>query len=154
MRVFVEASQTIDPPDWIKWLLGSIVGAVCDLLGGWDMPLQLMLTAQIANILFGMVAGTRTEGFMPGKLAHGIVKAVGYWGVVVIAVSIDQYLALQGQNIPIRVREMAVLGFFVADTISALSNAAILGVPVPTGLLKYVAKLRDLSQPSGGEKPA
>lgn len=145
--------NAVDPPEWIKLPIGWLLGAIASLLGGWDQPLQLMAIAQVADIVFGTWAGTKTEGFMPRKLADGIARKVGYWFVVVIAFSIDQYIVYQGMKSPVAVHEMAVLGFFVADTISALTNASIIGIPVPVEVLKYVAKLKDTANEVSGALP-
>lgn len=138
--------MNIDPPEWSKWPVGWFIGGLLQLVGGWDVPLQLLLLAQIFNHFFGISAAIKTgEGFQPKKLAGGIFTSLCYWIAIAVAVSIDQYFVYLGQVWPISLHEAIVLGFFTADTVSSVTNMALCGVPVPKVFMESVAKLKHLA---------
>lgn len=136
----------MDAPVWIKVFIGWIIGAVGYSLGGWDFPLQMLLMAQLLDTAFGIGAAIKTgEGFKPRKLAGGWAVKVGYWGLVAIAVSIDQYLSFKGMDTKMAIHEATVFALFAADIVSAVANAAICGVPVPTPLTGAITRLKELA---------
>jgi phage-related holin len=148
------AFQDIDPPEWIKWVIGWIGSGLLGLLGGWDTPLTLMFWAGVFNHFFGIAAAIKTrEGFQPKKLATGIGIWVCYWVAVAVAFNVDQYFEYMGQSLPIRLHDAAVLGFFTADTVSSLANAALCGVPLPKRLMEGIKKLQDLAGETQVQNP-
>lgn len=146
----MKMTQVIDPPEWIKIVLGWIAGALASLIGGWGVQLQLLLYANVFNHVFGIAAAIKTgEGFDSKKLTKGMGILACYWLGVMVMNNIDLWLASINQKPPVSVRDVYVAGLFLADTASTLANMRICGVPIPKQITDNIAKLQNLPSEIG-----
>ena len=132
--------------DWeqLKTIVGlsgaAVVAAISQLLGGWDMWLQVLVVFIVLDYVTGVLAALCNKELDSSVGHKGIIKKVFILCLVAVACQLDN---LAGTEI-IRV---AVIGFYVStEGLSILENAIKAGLNVPE-------KLKDaLVQIKGGEK--
>ena len=88
---------------------------------------------------------------------RGIVKKVGYIGVVIVAAVMDWviYSGLKGVGIDIKMSYylglIVVIWLLINECISVLENLGEIGVPLPTFLIKGIKKLQKGIEEKGGK---
>lgn len=133
--------------EWLKTLvlaaLSSLGGALVQALGGWDMPLQVLVAFLAADYLTGLlVAGLfhRSSKTPGGRLSsaagfRGILKKCAALLLVFLAVLLDQATGGFARS--------AVCFFFIANEgLSILENLGRMGVPYPAFLRDMLEVLR------------
>lgn len=132
--------------DWVqlKTIVGvsgaAVVAALSQLLGGWDVWLQVLVAFIVLDYLTGVLAALYSKELDSSVGHKGIIKKVFILCLVAVAYQLD---VLSGTNI-IRV---AVIGFYIGtEGLSIVENAIKAGLNVPD-------KLKDaLVQIKGAEK--
>ena len=126
----------------VKWAAAA-GGAVLGLLGGWDLPLQILACFMLADYLTGLTlaflhksgktagGGVSSRAGLAGLLRKGAMAAV-----VAVATLLD---ALTGADM---MRQSACLFFIANEGISILENAAALGAPLPPFLTAALESLQ------------
>lgn len=112
------------------------------------VPLFVLLIMMVIDYISGMSAAWR-EGMLNSKKGvDGIIKKVGYMGLVAVAMGVD-YLIFSGfAAVNVSVGFNMLFGVLVAvwliinEMISILENLAKLGVPIPQFLTKVVKRLK------------
>lgn len=112
------------------------------------VPLFVLLTMMIIDYISGMSAAWRAGELSSKKGIDGIIKKIGYMGLVAVAMGVD-YLILSGfaaVNISIGINMLigilVTVWLIINEMISILENLSQLGVPIPSFLTKVVKKLK------------
>lgn len=121
--------------DASKALIAVLGGIAIGLLGGWDKLLQIMLILTAFDYLTGFLAAAKAGKLNSNVGLTGMLKKIGYFCVVAVAVCIDD---LTGQPV---LRSMIIIGFCINEALSCLENAGALGVRIPSFLTKYIERL-------------
>lgn len=145
MYLPTQSLQNLDPPEWIKFLIGFITGGCASLWGPWDMPYQIVTIVIVCDVIAGIAAGTLTEGFIPSKLVRGVFTKLAYFLAMLLAFQMDQAFLAQGRDVPFSIHEATVWALVVADAISCTANLKIIGVPIPDFLTENIAKISTLA---------
>lgn len=119
------------------------------------VPLFVLLIMMVIDYISGMSAAWR-EGMLNSKKGvDGIIKKVGYMGLVAVAMGVD-YLIFSGfAAVNVSVGFNMFFGILVAvwliinEMISILENLSGLGVPIPNFLTKAVKKLKITAETKG-----
>lgn len=128
--------------DWVqlKTIVGvsgaAVVAALSQLLGGWDVWLQVLVAFIVLDYLTGVLAALYNKELDSSVGHKGIIKKVFILCLVAIACQLDN---LAGTEI-IRV---AVIGFYLGtEGLSVLENAGRTGLPLPETLKQALVQIR------------
>ena len=121
------------------------------------IPLALLLIMMIVDYISG-ISKAYINGEWSSKVGfRGIVKKVGYMGVVIVAAVMDWviYSGLKGVGIDIKMSYylglIVVIWLLINECISVLENLGEIGVPLPTFLIKGIKKLQKGIEEKGGK---
>jgi len=121
------------------------------------IPLALLLIMMIVDYISGM-SKAYINGEWSSKVGfRGIVKKVGYIGVVIVAAVMDWviYSGLKGVGVDIRMSYylglIVTIWLLINECISVLENLGAIGVPLPAFLIKGIKKLQKGIEEKGGK---
>lgn len=121
------------------------------------IPLALLLIMMIVDYISGM-SKAYINGEWSSKVGfRGIVKKVGYMGVVIVAATMDWviYSGLNGVGVDIKMSYylglIVVIWLLINECISVLENLGEIGVPLPAFLIKGIKKLQKGIEEKGGK---
>lgn len=121
------------------------------------IPLALLIVMMIVDYISGM-SKAYINGEWSSKVGfRGIVKKVGYMGVVIVAAVMDWviYSGLKGVGIDIKMSYylglIVVIWLLINECISVLENLGEIGVPLPAFLIKGIKKLQKGIEEKGGK---
>lgn len=119
----------------------TLVGALFVILFGSWMPLMTaLLVVQAVDIITGLLKGGREERLTSAAFYLGIRKKVGMWCLIIVGNVLDTTFFA---GTP--VFKTAITTLLIADEgLSITENLALIGVPIPQSLLKYLAQLREV----------
>ena len=123
---------------------GLIGGGVAALFGGWDAALTTLLIFMGIDYLTGLiVAGVfhnseKTEGGSLESRAgwKGLCRKGVTLLVVLVACRLDMVI---GSNF---IRDSVVIAFIANETISIIENAGLMGIPIPSVIVKAIEVLK------------
>lgn len=128
-----------------NFLTGTLATSLVYFLGGWDIALEILLTVVVLDYISGVCKAIFQKELNSTIGAKGIVKKVGYFVIVAVAVELDR---ITGTNGAIRT---LVIYFFVANEgISILENWGSMGLPLPQKLKDILEQLKNDNNPKIG----
>ena len=132
----------------IKALISAVIAGLAAYAKVILVPLALLLIMMIVDYISGM-SKAYINGEWSSKVGFkGIVKKVGYIGVVIVAAVMDWiiYGGLSGIGIDIKMSYylglIVTIWLLINECISVLENLGEIGVPLPTFLIKGIKKLQ------------
>lgn len=144
--------------DKLKLLLSAALAGLAAYVGLILVPLALLLIMMIVDFLTGM-SNAYIKGELSSKVGfHGILKKVGYIGVVIVATVMDWvvYSGLRSVGISIEMSYylglIVVIWLIINEAISILENLGEVGVPLPGFLIKGIKKLQKSIEDKGGNQ--
>ena len=121
------------------------------------IPLALLLVIMVVDYISGM-SKAYINGEWSSKVGfRGIIKKVGYMGVVIVAAVMDWviYSGLKGVGVDIKMSYylglIVVIWLLINECISVLENLGEIGVPLPGFLIKGIKKLQKNIEDKGGK---
>lgn len=128
----------------VSSVFGFLVSLITSALGGWDAGLQTLIVFVCFDYFMGViVAGLfKTSGKTPsGSLSsqvmlRGIIKKVGEFVLVAMAVRLDNLLQL------CYIRDGVIISLIINEGLSILENLGLCGVPIPEVITKALDALR------------
>jgi len=138
--------------------IGIIGGAIASLFGGWDAALITLVIFMAIDYVTGLiVAGVfhnsrKTEsGALESRAGFkGLCRKGVTLLIVLVACRLDTMI---NSNF---IRDAVVIAFVANESISIIENAGLMGVPIPTVLVKAIEVLRrksdEVSIPGSKEK--
>ncbi len=130
----------------IKSIIALVVGLLVDVLGGWDIMLKSLIWLVCIDYLTGLLAAIYMKKLSSAVGYKGIIKKIGIFCVVAVAVSIDKCFNLESIH-------HVVTAFYIANEgISILENVGKTGVKYPKKLKDILEQLRDKDNNKGGGK--
>lgn len=141
----------------IKALISAVIAGLAAYAKVILVPLALLLIMMIVDYISGM-SKAYINGEWSSKVGFkGIVKKVGYIGVVIVAAVMDWviYSGLKGVGVDIKMSYylglIVVIWLLINECISVLENLGDIGVPLPTFLIKGIKKLQKNIEDKGGK---
>lgn len=141
----------------IKALISAVIAGLAAYAKVILVPLALLLIMMIVDYISGM-SKAYINGEWSSKVGFkGIVKKVGYIGVVIVAAVMDWiiYGGLSGIGIDIKMSYylglIVTIWLLINECISVLENLGEIGVPLPTFLIKGIKKLQKNIEDKGGK---
>ena len=143
--------------DKLKVLISAAVAGLLAYTKVILIPLALRLIMMIVDYISGM-SKAYINGEWSSKVGfRGIVKKVGYMGVVIVAAVMDWviYSGLKGVGVDIKISYylglIVVIWLLINECISVLENLGEIGVPLPAFLIKGIKKLQKNIEDKGGK---
>ena len=127
-------------------------------LGIVSIPIIMLICAMIIDYITGMSAAWYNSELSSKKGVKGIVKKIGYLGLVAVAMIVDWLISQGLQQINVDFHYSVFFAVLVAvwliinELISTLENLSRMGVPIPNFLKKIVNRLKTTVDESGGNK--
>ena len=123
---------------------GIVGSAIAALFGGWDSALITLVIFMSVDYITGLlVAGVfHTSEKTPGGglESHAGWKGLCRKGVTLLVVLVACRLDLvMGSNF---IRDAVVIAFIANETISIIENAGLMGVPIPSVIVKAIEVLK------------
>lgn len=116
---------------------GLLGGALLSALGGWDMPLQMLVGAMALDYASGVLIAIIEKKVSSSVGFIGIARKTMIFLIVMIASGLDAFL---GQTAVCRTAAIAF--YFVNESVSLLENAAKLGLPIPEFIREALEQVR------------
>ena len=133
--------------NWIKNISAIIGGLAAYLWGAWDAFIQVLVAVVVIDYITGVAKAAIKKELDSAVGFIGLLKKIAIFLIVALAVLIDK--AIPGINGAAR---SATIMFYIANEgISILENIGLMGVPLPAGLQKWLAKLKDDAEQDIGE---
>lgn len=141
----------------IKALISAVIAGLAAYAKVILVPLALLLIMMIVDYISGM-SKAYINGEWSSKVGFkGIVKKVGYIGVVIVSAVMDWviYSGLKGVGVDIKMSYylglIVVIWLLINECISVLENLGEIGVPLPAFLIKGIKKLQKNIEDKGGK---
>ena len=148
----------MDKQNSIKALVSAVIAGLTAYFRVIAIPIALLFIVMVLDYLSG-IANAYTKGEWSSKSGlRGIIKKVGYMGVVIVAAVFDWLIYSGLKGIGVSFDGSYYFGLIVAiwliinECISILENLGELGVPLPGFLLKGIKKLQKQIDEKGGTK--
>lgn len=124
--------------------IGMVGSIIANLLGGWDMALQTLITLMAVDYITGLiVAGvfkksSKTKnGALESKAGfEGLCKKGVVLLIVLAATQLDQFT---GTNM---IRNAVIIGYITNELVSLAENVGLMGMPWPEPIQKALEMLK------------
>ena len=135
-------------------VIGVIGSFIASSFGGWDAAMVTLLIFMGVDYVTGLiVAGVFHTS---PKTANGALESRAGWKglcrkgvtllVVLVACRLDMVM---GSNF---IREATIIAFVANETISIIENAGLMGVPIPSVVVKAIEVLKENADHSTGKE--
>lgn len=133
--------------------IGVVGGIISTLYGGWDSALTTLVIFMAIDYITGLiVAGVfkNSEKTDTGALESragfkGLCRKGVTLLIVLVACRLDMMI---GTNF---VRDASVIAFVANETISIIENAGLMGVPIPSVIIKSIEVLKSKAKEQENE---
>ena len=120
----------------LKFIFSAIIGIIVNLLGGWDIALQTLLTLTVLDFFTGLITGIANKNLSSQAALRGIVKKIGIYTLIAV-------VAVGGEALENTGLRTIIIGFFIiTEIISIVENWADFGLPIPPQLKNILAELK------------
>ena len=123
--------------------IGVVGSIIASLFGGWDAALVTLMIFMGIDYITGLVAGVFHNS---EKTENGALESRAGWkglcrkGVTLLVVLVACRLDIvMGSNF---IRDAVVIAFIANETISIIENAGLMGVPIPSVIVKAIEVLK------------
>jgi toxin secretion/phage lysis holin len=128
----------------IKFSAAAIGAMAANLLGGWDMMLQVLVAMSIIDFITGVMAGAYTKKLSSNVSYKGLIKKIGIYVMVAMACFLDK---MMNTNMMLRT---AMIGFYIAtEGISILENMGRMDMPLPKFIKDMLIQLKEKTDQGG-----
>ena len=141
----------------MKNMLCTVIGLagswLASLFGGWDAALSTLLIFMAADYVTGLiVAGVfhRSQKTDTGKLE----SRAGWKGLCRKGVSLLIVLVAYRLDIVIGsayIRDAVIIAFIANETISIIENAGLMGIPIPSVIIRAIEILKNKAESEGDQ---
>ncbi len=132
----------------IQIIISGALAAFAVYMGTLTVPVIVLMVMMILDYLSGMAAAWMQNSLSSKIGAKGIVKKVGYMGLIVVAMGADYliYSGIIAANIDINYNMwfglLVAVWLIINEMISILENLSKLGVPIPEFMTKIIKRLK------------
>ena len=144
--------------DKLKLLLSAALAGLLAYTRVILIPLALLIVMMSVDYISG-ISAAYIRGELSSKTGlKGIIKKVGYIGVVIVAAVMDWVLFSGLKGVGVDIEMSYYLGLIVTiwliinECISVLENLGEIGVPLPPFLIKAINKLKKHLEDKGGNQ--
>ena len=126
----------------LNFITGTLATTLVYFLGGWDVALQVLVSFVVLDYITGLFKAIYNKKINSTVGAKGIIKKVGYFIIVAVAVSVDRIAGNTGA-----IRTLTIYCFVANEGISILENWGGMGLPLPRKLTDTLEQLRNNNNP-------
>ena len=144
--------------DKLKLLLSAALAGLLAYTRVILIPLAMLIVMMSVDYISG-ISAAYIRGELSSKTGlKGIIKKVGYIGVVIVAAVMDWvlYSGLKGVGVDIDMSYylglIVTIWLIINECISVLENLGEIGVPLPPFLIKAINKLKKHLEDKGGNQ--
>lgn len=136
----------------IRAVFSAAAAALAAYLGVLAVPIIVLLVMMIIDYISGMAAAWMHSELSSKVGAKGIVKKVGYMGLIVVAMGVDYLICTGIAAVNVEIPYNMWFGLLVAvwlivnEMISILENLDRMGVPIPEFMTKIIKRLKTASE--------
>jgi toxin secretion/phage lysis holin len=124
----------------IKLSAAAIGAGLANILGGWDMALQVLVAMSVIDFITGVMAGAYNKNLSSNISYKGLIKKIGIYVMVAMACFLDK---MMNTNMMLRT---AMIGFYIAtEGISILENMGRMDMPLPQFIKDMLVQLKEKS---------
>ncbi len=131
--------------DFINITSSTIATTLLYFLGGWDIALQILLIVVVLDYLTGVAKAIYNKKMNSTVGLKGIIKKVGYFIIVAVAVILDKITGNTGA-----IRTLVIYFFVANEGISILENWGGMGLPLPQRIFEVLEQLKNDNNPKNG----
>ena len=122
----------------VNIITSTLTTALVYYLGGWDIALQLLLFIVVLDYVTGICKAIYNKNLNSEVGLKGIIKKLGYFIVVAIAVILDKVTGGTGA-----IRTLTIYFFVANEGISILENWGAMGLPLPNQLTELLQQIKN-----------
>lgn len=122
----------------VNIITSTLATALVYYLGGWDIALQLLLFIVVLDYVTGVCKAIYNKNLNSEVGLKGIIKKIGYFIVVAIAVILDRVTGGTGA-----IRTLTIYFFVANEGISILENWGAMGLPLPNQLTELLQQIKN-----------
>ena len=122
----------------INFITGTLTTALVYFLGGWDIALQLLITVVVLDYITGVLKAIYNKKVNSTISFKGIVKKIGYFILVALAVLLDNITGGTGA-----IRTLVIYFFVANEGISIVENWGAMGLPLPQKVIDTLEQLKN-----------
>ena len=122
----------------ISFITGTLATALVYFLGGWDIALQLLITVVVLDYITGVLKAIYNKKVNSTISFKGIVKKIGYFILVALAVLLDNITGGTGA-----IRTLVIYFFVANEGISIVENWGAMGLPLPQKVIDTLEQLKN-----------
>ena len=126
----------------VSFITGTLATGVLYFLGGWDIALQLLILAVVLDYVTGICKAIYNKDLSSEIGLKGIVKKLGYFIVVAVAVILDRITGDTGA-----IRTLVIYFFVANEGISIIENWGSMGLPLPQKLIDLLEQVKNDNNP-------
>lgn len=139
----------------LKAILLTIIGVagsgIAEIFGGWTTDLQTLVIFMAIDFITGLIvagvfkASIKTEsGALESSTGfRGLCKKGVILLIVLICTRLDMSMGTE------YIRTAAIIGFIVNEAISITENCGLMGIPLPSVVVKAIDVLKQTSEKDG-----
>lgn len=131
--------------EFINITSGTIATTLLYFLGGWDIALQVLLIVVVLDYITGIAKAIYNKKMNSTVGLKGIIKKVGYFIIVAVAVILDRITGNTGA-----IRTLVIYFFVANEGISILENWGGMGLPLPQKLTDTLEQLKNDNNSKNG----
>lgn len=122
----------------ISFITGTLATTLVYFLGGWDIALQLLITVVVLDYITGVLKAIYNKKVNSTISFKGIVKKIGYFILVALAVLLDNITGGTGA-----IRTLVIYFFVANEGISIVENWGAMGLPLPQKVIDTLEQLKN-----------
>lgn len=132
----------------LKVGISGIFSVLTVYFNALSIPLIVLTIAMLVDYLTGLSAASKEKGLSSKKGIQGIIKKVGYFVLVLVAMGVDWliYYGMTMVNIQVNCNLwfgiLVTIWLIINEMISILENLSRLGVPMPKFLTSVIKRLK------------
>lgn len=140
----------------IQMIISGALAAFAVYMGALAVPIIILMVMMVLDYLSGMAVAWIQNNLSSKIGAKGIIKKVGYMGLIVVAMGADYliYSGIIAANIDISYNMwfglLVAVWLIINEMISILENLSKLGVPIPDFMTKLIKRLKNAAD--GGKE--
>ncbi len=126
----------------INFITSTLTTTLVYFLGGWDVALQILVAVVVLDYITGICKAIYNKKMNSTVGLKGIMKKVGYFIIVAVAVILDRITGGTGA-----IRTLVIYFFVANEGISILENWGGMGLPLPQKLMDTLEQLKSENNP-------
>jgi len=126
----------------VNFITGTLATMILYYLGGWDVALQILTLIVILDYVTGVCKAIYNKKLNSEVGLKGIVKKLGYFIVVAVAVILDRVMGDTGA-----IRTLVIYFFVANEGLSIIENWGGMGLPLPQRLTDLLEQLKNDNDP-------